>query len=32
MSWYVNTSIKVIVGRVKPVLTKITMNTFAYEA
>lgn len=32
MSWYVNMSIKLIVGRVKPVLTKITMNTFAQEA
>lgn len=32
MSWYVNMSIKLIVGRAKPVLTKITMNTFAQEA
>lgn len=32
MSWYVNMSIKLIAGRMEPVLTKIVMNTFAQEA
>lgn len=31
MSWYVNMSIKLIVGRVEPVLTKTIMNMFVQE-